>query len=172
MRAKHAELVNAGEIEAVTVQCHPLALAFSNAAPETSLGAKFSMPHAVAAALVLGEAGAAAFGAQVLADQNITALRMRVEMVHWVASLLPPNDRPARIVVAMKNGNKFSAECLSAQGGPDRPLPEDIWREKMQSLAAPVYPLIVGVFEEIVLGDANRLDQRWADTVREITRQP
>src|SRR3546814_10040573 len=60
--------LNAQEIDSITVECHPLALAFSNAAPATTLGAKFSMPHAVAAALALGQGGAAAFSTNSLAD--------------------------------------------------------------------------------------------------------
>ena len=169
LRAGHGALALPEQIAGVAVQCHPLALAFANAAPATTLGAKFSLPHAVAAALVLGDAGAPAFAARTLADPAIAALRERVGMEAWPGPLAPPNDRPARVTVTLHDGRAFSAECLSARGGPDRPLPDDTWIGKMRVLAEPAYPAIVGVFQEIVRGDARRLAQPWPETVRDIT---
>lgn len=170
LRAHHPEVAASGQIDSIAVQTHPLALPLVNPAPQTTLGAKFSMPHAVAAALVLGDAGAAAFDARALIDPAIAQLRGCVTTDAWTPVLAPPNDRPARVTVMMRDGHSFTAECLSARGGSDRPLPPDVWADKMRALAAPVYPAIVGVFEELVSGDARRLAQKWADVVREICR--
>jgi 2-methylcitrate dehydratase PrpD len=168
LRAQHPDVADIGRIESIAVQTHALALPLVNPAPGTTLGAKFSMPHAVAASLALGDAGAAGFDARALADPAIVQLRKRVATTPWTPVLAPPNDRPARVTVRMRDGRSFMAQCLSARGGSDRPLPPDVWIDKMRALAEPAYPSIVGVFEELVRGDRRRLDQKWPDVVRAI----
>ncbi len=172
LRAEHPDLARPGAIERIDVQTHPLALPLVNPAPGTTLGAKFSMPHAVAAALLQGHAGAAAFSSDTLADAAIGQLRQRVATTAWEPLLPAPNDRPARVTVRLADGSILSAECLSARGGPDRPLPADTWRTKLIELAQPVYPRIVAVLDEIVSGDARRRAQPWPDLVREMTQSP
>ena len=49
--------------------------ALRNAEPETVLAAKFSMPHAIAATVHLGTAGARAFTEDKLRDEGIAKLR-------------------------------------------------------------------------------------------------
>jgi 2-methylcitrate dehydratase PrpD len=168
LRARHGEVAQAAEVAAVVVDCHPLAQAFTQVSPATTLGAKFSMPHAVAAALVLGDAGAAAFSARSLEDSRVTRLRNQVRMQAWAQPLSPPNERPARVTVTLRNGQVFAAECLSARGGPDRPLPEDTWAAKMRELAEPAYPGIVTVFQQIVDAQAHSRAQSWREIADEI----
>jgi 2-methylcitrate dehydratase PrpD len=168
LRARQAGLASPEHIDSVVVHCHPLALAFSEPSPGTTLGAKFSMPHAVAAALVKGDAGATAFSARSLVDERIARLREQVRMQVWNGPLAPPNDRPARVTVTLRGGELLSAECLSARGGPDRPLPDDTWVEKMRALAEPAYPDIVAVLQQIVDAQPRRLAQSWAEIAREI----
>lgn len=162
--------LDAEGIDSVGVDCHPLALAFVNAAPATTLGAKFSMPHAVAAALTLGQGGSAAFSTRSLADPRIARLRPLVVLREWTGPLTPPHDRPARVSVKLRSGQTASAECRSALGGPDRPLPQDAWKDKMRALAQPAYPRIVGLFSELAAVDERRLAQTWAQIAHEITR--
>jgi 2-methylcitrate dehydratase PrpD len=169
LRSKHPGLAQAGRIERIEVQTHPLALPLVNPAPHTTLGAKFSMPHAVGAALLMGDAGAPAFTAATLDDPVLRKLRTRVQTGAWEPLLPPPHDRPARVTVHTVDGASLSAECLSARGGPDRPLPESTWRDKMQELALPAYPGIVGIFDGIVQGDAQRRAQSWSSIAAEIT---
>lgn len=168
LRAAQPQVADARQIEAIQVQTHPLALPLVNANPQTTLGAKFSMPHAVAAALLRGDAGAASFAAPTLQDPALAALRERVATSAWSPALPPPHDRPARVTVRTRDGGQYSADCLSARGGSDRPLPTDVWRDKLRELAQPAYPAIVAVFDEIVGGDAARRRQPWPDAVRAI----
>lgn len=170
LRAAHPALAQHGRIETIDVQTHPLALPLVNRAPRTTLGAKFSMPHAVAAALLHGNAGATAFSVETLEDAAMGQLRQRVTTTAWEPLLPPPNDRPARVTVRLVDGSSVTAECLSARGGPDRPLPVDTWRAKLVELAQPVYPRTVPVFDEIVAGDARRRAQPWPELVRELTQ--
>jgi 2-methylcitrate dehydratase PrpD len=156
------------EVRAITVETHPLAMPLVNPAPHTTLAAKFSMSHAMAAALAMGSGGADAFAATTLADPRLAKLRERVSVRPWAELPPPPNDRPARVRVAFADGSALEATCLSAQGGPDRPLPPETVLEKMSALASPVYPRMRAVFEELVALPGARLAQGWADIVTEI----
>jgi 2-methylcitrate dehydratase PrpD len=156
------------EVATITVETHALALPLVNSRPHTTLAAKFSMSHAMAAALAMGSGGADAFAATTLADERLARLRERVRVKPWENVPPPPNDRPARVVVELAGGERLSAECLSAQGGPDRPLPPETVLQKMSALAVPAYPRIRGVFEDLMALPAVRRAQGWADIVTEI----
>lgn len=158
------------DVAAVRVETHALALPLVNAQPRTTLGAKFSMPHAVAAALVKGSGGADAFSADTLADPAIGRLRERVTLAPWMPELPAPNDRPARVIIELRDGRRVQGECLSAAGGPDRPLPPDTVFEKMSALAEPAYPGIRPLFETLATLPANRMAQGWAGIVGEFCK--
>jgi 2-methylcitrate dehydratase PrpD len=158
------------EISAISVETHALALPLVNPRPHTTLAAKFSMSHAMAAALATGSGGAEAFAAATLADPVIARLRERVSVKPWQPELPPPNDRPARVTVVLRDGRRLQAECLSAKGGPDRPLPSQVVLEKTTALASPVYPNMRRVFEQLLESPASRMARGWADIVTEICR--
>ncbi len=156
------------EVEAIRVETHPLAIGLVNARPGSTLGAKFSMSHAVAAALVTGTGGADAFAASTLADPAIDRLRSKLSVAPYGRDLPPPNDRPSRVIIEFKGGRKVENECLSAIGGPDRPLPPEVVFDKITALAAPVYPKMRQVMEELATLPAARLSRGWSDTVAEM----
>ncbi len=149
------------DIEFMTVDTHGLALPLTDARPRTTLGAKFSMPHAIAAAMVTGTGGAAAFSAATLHHPVLAGLRERVRVQPYAPELSAPNDRPARLTVTLKSGRSFQGECLSAQGGPDRPLPPKTVFAKLDELAGPVYPRMRAGFEELANLPAARRTQGW-----------
>jgi 2-methylcitrate dehydratase PrpD len=169
LRALHPHLAQLEHIERIEVQTHPLALPLVNPWPSTTLGAKFSMPHAVAAALQKGDAGAQAFTTATLSEPDIVRLRQRVHTSAWPALPAPPHDRPAGVTIYLRDGSSLSAQCLSARGGSDRPLPADTWRVKLGDLAQPAYPRIVSIMDEIVGGHAPRMNQSWRAIVQDIT---
>ena len=153
------------DIASIDVESYPMAMALLNDSPQTTLGAKFSMSHAVAAALATGTGGADAFTAATLTEQTIARLRHQVRVAATERTLPPPNDRPARVRVRLRSGTAVEAECLSAAGGPDRPLPPSVVFEKLQSLASPVYPQIASVMQLLVALDPHALKAGWSDTV-------
>ncbi|WP_210492881.1 MmgE/PrpD family protein [Patulibacter sp. SYSU D01012] len=110
----------------VEVRTHPLALKLDGARPATSLAAKFSVPHVAAAALVRGAVDADACAPAALADPRIAALRERVRLVPFSPVPVPPHDRPATVVVTLRDGTTVERTCMSAIGSPDRPLPVDV----------------------------------------------
>jgi 2-methylcitrate dehydratase PrpD len=136
-----------------------------NPRPDTTLGAKFSMSHAVAAALATGTGGAEAFAAGTLADPLIDGLRGKVSVAARERELPPPLDRPARVIVELIDGSEIDAECLSAVGGPDRPLPPEVVFEKVAALASPVYPRMLPVLESIARLEPGSLQLGWRDLV-------
>ena len=156
-------------IEAIDIATHALARPLMNPRPDTTLGAKFSMPHAVAAALVMGSGGAEAFASSTLARNDIDALRQRVRVTSYSPELPPPNDRPARALVRLRDGRTLTAECLSARGGADRPLPPETVGDKLIQLAVPVYPAIVGTLAPVRALDRAALARGWRDLVDDFT---
>lgn len=155
-------------VKSITVQTHVLALPLANPKPQTTLAAKFSMPHAMAAALAKGSGGADAFAFETLDNEEIRRLRERVSVQPWQDVPPPPNDRPARVIVELEGGRRLQAECLSARGGPDRPLPPETVLQKLSALASPAYPRMRPVVEELMAPPSRRLAQGWSDIVKEM----
>jgi len=160
---------NAGEIERVTVEAHRLGMSLDNRKPATTLAAKFSLPHIVAATCVLGHAGAEAFASSTLADPVIAGLRDRVELKPLERELPPPNDRGARVTLWLKDATPRTAECLSARGGPDRPFAAAEIEQKIARITESVYPAFPGVAKRLIAAEAALLRRGWADIVTEIT---
>ena len=152
-------------IDRVVVEAHPLAQLLPNPQPATTLGAKFSLPHAVAAALVTGSGGADAFASVTLRDLGIARLRERVHIEPYADLPAPPHDRPARVRVQLHDGASFEAQCLSALGSPDRPLPSRTFDDKIHGLTIDAYPHLPGVLASIVALDPARTAQGWSRVV-------
>jgi 2-methylcitrate dehydratase PrpD len=152
-------------VDTIAVEAHALALLLPNPRPATTLAAKFSLPHTVAAALVTGSGGADAFASDTLHNPAIAHLRERVVIAPYAPLPAPPNDRPAQVRVRLHDGRTFEAQCLSAQGGPDRPFPPAVLASKLAALAAPVYPRLPDVLSKVLSLDATRMEQGWAAIV-------
>lgn len=133
--ARHAELKDIGSIESITVQVHALGYGLNDAAPITTLGSKFSVPHAVASAFVHGHGGVAAFNTDALHADAVVALRQRIRLEAFPDPRPWPEDRPARVSVATRSGKQYSEVCWSAQGGPDRPYSEEVLWDKIEALS-------------------------------------
>jgi 2-methylcitrate dehydratase PrpD len=167
-QALRAELVARGalaRVARVQVETHAGAMVLTNTHPATTLATKFSVPHIIAATLLHGEAGVAEFTHQAMNDPEIGELRQRVDLKLYEPKREPPNDRPARVTAVLQSGETLSAECLSAQGGPDRPFSDSVLWKKIVGLAAPAYPGFGPVFEEIVALEKGWLERPWAQAV-------
>ncbi len=157
-------------IVGIDVATHDLALPLQNAQPHNTLAAKFSMAHALAAALVTGEAGAPAFASGSIHDARVDALRQKVEMRPWPGPPgAPPNDRPAQVRIRFADGSSLEATCLSARGGTDRPFPDAARIEKIAGLTAASYPRLGHVAETLVALPAAQLQRSWRDIVQDFS---
>jgi 2-methylcitrate dehydratase PrpD len=144
--------VGRGEVEEVLVQTHPLALPLSDPQPRTALGGKFSVPHVVASVLASGRTDAVVFGADGLAEPATAALRPLVRLAPFEPLPEAPHDRPARVEVRLRDGSRRTAVCLSAVGGPDRPLGVEDVLGKIADLTGSTAPGFATAARGIVLG--------------------
>ncbi|HEY7651298.1 MAG TPA: MmgE/PrpD family protein [Methylomirabilota bacterium] len=119
-----AERLHAGQVERVVVTTIPFGPRMADPAPASVLGAKFSIPYAVAAALVLGRADVSAFVEPALADPRIRALAARVEV--RVDPRMSPrrSDYPTAVVeIVLKDGRALSGSTSVVRGDFENPVP-------------------------------------------------
>ena len=149
------------DIKRVVVEAHARGLTLDNYNPETTLAAKFSMPHIVAATLVLGHAGVEAFNSLALHQPEVVELRGRIELRPFLPEQEWPNDRPARVTVELKNGQVLSRDCMSAKGGPDRPFTEEEILAKVTQLTSEVYPNLASTLTDLLVLTPVKKAERW-----------
>ncbi len=160
------QLRGGAQVKSVLVEGSAMAMNFSNRSPETTLGAKFSIPHAVAATLVHGADAPGNFLDPSLRDESIIALRQRVAMRQLPAVKPWPLDRPARVTLELADGTRLSADCDAALGSPARPLDAQRVLQKIRDLAerdAPgLEPAVVKLRQAIAAGSIeNATCREW-----------
>ena len=123
------------DIEAVELRVHPLVLELTgNKTPQTGLQGKFSVYHAVGAALVLGRVGVAEFADEIVQDPRVMAVRDRVSAV------ADDNIREAGAVVTirLKDGRTVEEVVEQASGSLECPLSDEDMDAKVHALADPL----------------------------------
>lgn len=165
----HADLkargLGSAAIKAIMVETHPRGETLTAVSPATSLSAKFSMPHAVAASAVFGEGGRVAFDEASLNEPEIMRLREKVEIRPHPSIGVWPNDRPARVTWTLDDGSQIVGECGSAAGGADRPFPRETLEAKFGELTQEAFPDMAAVFKAMIDQDAATLGEPWRRTV-------
>lgn len=127
-----------GRVESVDVATYPAAARLTENDPETDLGARFSIPAAVAAALTAGGTGPDAVR-EALEDPAATALADRVSVaVDDEFAARAPDRRGARVTVTLSDGQEVAESVPAARGGEHDPYSEAELHEKFVSLAGPV----------------------------------
>lgn len=165
--ALDGHVLDAADISEIRIETHEKALKLENAAPRTTLAAKFSMQHVAAATLLTGAADAGAFHPDTLSDAGFAAVRDRVTLVPFEPALPAPEDRPARVRITLGSGRTLTGECRSARGGPDRPFTPDEIREKGRRSIDAAYPGGADRLAPILGGAGDGL--RWGSLVRDMT---
>jgi len=157
-------------VQRIDVETHPLGMALDNRAPDTTLAGKFSMQHIVATTLINGSADHRAFTSTMLEREDVVRLRDRVVLAPFHDELTPPRDRPARVTITLRDGRILSEECWSAQGGPDRPLTEDMVLDKITSLTVDIYPRFAPAIRRLLRAPRSYVDHGWDKLVRSMLR--
>jgi len=162
---QHPELKGGTGVTQIEIQTHRLGMTLNDTQPVTTLGAKFSMPHALAASLVYGHGGAEAFSTQSMQDERIARMRLNVSMRLADEELAWPHDRPAYVTLVTAEGQRFSANCLSARGGPDRPFSDpELW-QKIQALSHMSAPGLTQTMQALHAQCANNANHAaWSNT--------
>jgi len=135
LRAASAGLDHSA-VESVLVETYSLAVELDDPAPKNVLAGKFSVPFAMASALVNGSTGVDSFTMKNVEDPRILDLAQRVKVVEDVAMTARlPHKRPARITLTMKSGQVLQAATETNRGDWSDPFPAVEIREKYLSLA-------------------------------------
>jgi 2-methylcitrate dehydratase PrpD len=127
------------EVAKVQVTTIPFGLRMADATPANRLAAKFSIPWAVAAALVRGQADLAAFEPAALDDARIRALARRVEVTADVEMSPRRTDHAtAHVRITLRDGRALTASTTVVRGDAVDPVPESEVVAKFAALTAPV----------------------------------
>lgn len=150
--------VDRDDIVEIHVETHPLARALGTVTPPTVLGGKFSLPHAVSVVLATGSIAPRVFSGELLHDPFVRELRTRVRITEWAPLPEPPEDRPAKVTVTLRDGSIRAQTVLSAVGGPDRALAQEQLISKFETLTAPRHPHFASVSQGFMGSDNPDLD--------------
>lgn len=122
-------------IEAVELTVGPLVRKLTgNPAPQTGLEGKFSVYHAVAAAVVHGAAGETQFSDACVRDPRVVAVRNRVTTREDPAI----GRTEARVTIRTRDGRSFDRHVEHALGTLARPMSDADLEGKFKGLAAGV----------------------------------
>lgn len=125
-----------GQVTDVRVAVAGKAGEFVERTPTTSLGARFSLPHAVAASLTTGTGGPAAFSRESTGQAEVVALRQRVHLLERTNGAQDGlDDRGATVEVSTDDGSTFVAEVAKPLGDPERPFTAEELVRKFVDLA-------------------------------------
>ena len=143
LRAQHP--VAAEDVAKIQVATIPFGVRMADPEPTAPLAARFSIPYAVAASMVLGRTDPTAFRAETMRDQRIRDLARRVEVTVDPEASPRRIDRPtARVRVTLRDGTALESTKTVSRGDAANPVPAGEVEEKFSRLASPV------------LGDAAR----------------
>ncbi len=116
------EAVAAEAVERVDVASYLYAAELDDQAPRNTLGAKFSVPFAVATRLVRGSSRVENFTWDALRDERVQALAKRVFVVADKAMTAKlPQFRPARVDVRLRDGRTLTSDVEANRGDDQDP---------------------------------------------------
>jgi 2-methylcitrate dehydratase PrpD len=137
LRAQHR--FTDDDVASVHITSIPFGLRMLDTEPQSMLGAKFSIPYAVAAALVLGRTDTAAFEDRVLDDARIRAMAKRIDVAADDEMALKRADYPtAHVRIGLRDGRTLSQTTGVVRGDAANPVSSGEVVGKFLSLASGV----------------------------------
>lgn len=134
------ETIPADAIERVDVASYLYAAELDDQAPRNTLGAKFSVPFAVATRLVRGSSAVGNFTWEAVRDERVQALAKRVFVTEDKAMTAKlPQFRPARVDLRLRDGRTLTAAVEANRGDDQDPYSRDELAGKYFSLTARVW---------------------------------
>jgi len=126
------------DVAALRLETYAEALRYAgNRAPARAIQAQFSLSWAVAAALIQGDLGPAAYTDAALADPALRRLEALVELAEDTA-LTKAEQRGARLIVTLADGETHQASIGAMAGDPGQALNDEAVLAKCQLFAGPV----------------------------------
>jgi 2-methylcitrate dehydratase PrpD len=128
-------------IARITVTSVPFVTRMSEPAPANMLAAKFSVPYAVAAAVVTGGSGVAAFLDGPRENPRVQELARRIEVHGDPAMSMRSTGKPtARVDVTLRDGRVLTQTTSVVHGDAEHPASRAVLTEKFLRLANPTLP--------------------------------
>ncbi|MCH7479933.1 MAG: MmgE/PrpD family protein [Chloroflexi bacterium] len=125
------------EIRSVEVATYDIAATLKETHPTTPLAGRFSIPHTVAATLVLGNANPEAFTLDALNNPDIQALASKVILTENPDfTAMAPAKRPASVTIIFNSGEEKQHTVYGSKGDPDQPMSPDELETKFQQLTS------------------------------------
>ncbi|OLL31685.1 hypothetical protein BTH42_10225 [Burkholderia sp. SRS-W-2-2016] len=174
--AERGTLPAAADISSIEVTTYKYAAELTDPAPRNTLGAKFSVPFAVATRIVNGSSGLSSFTQDAIRNPDVLALASRVSVVEdpsMTARL--PQERPARVRVFDSNGQIHEAEVGVNRGDDTSPYTTRELENKFLDLCERVWPRSHAdalLNSTLTLGDAKCGDEASFASWLEMLRRP
>ena len=135
VQLRNAHALQAGDIERVDLRVHPLVLELTGKrAPRSGLEGKFSVYHACAAGIIFGRAGEQEFSDEIVARQDVVALRDRVQAQADANIAEAATD----VTITLKGGRTHRLHIEHAIGSLERPMSDDDLAAKFHGLVDPI----------------------------------
>lgn len=139
--AARGALPDAEQISAIAVTSYAYAAELDDPAPHNTLGAKFSVPFAVATRIVHGSSGLRSFSQDAVQNPRVRSLAARVSITEDPAMTRRlPLERPARVVITLRGGTMVEAEVGANRGDDALPYSRDELRGKFLDLTTRIWP--------------------------------
>src|SRR5204863_8827382 len=122
----------------ISVTSIPFVVRMADPDPRTMLSAKFSIPYAVASAVVRHGTFVDAFQDDAREDARIRGLATRVVVQGDESMSLRSDGVTARVAIALRDGRTLAGETRVAHGDAAAPPDRSERLKKFASLAAPV----------------------------------
>jgi 2-methylcitrate dehydratase PrpD len=134
----HTEGISAHDVQRIRVTSLPFVTRMADPSPANMLASKFSVPYAVAAALVKGTTDVSAFQDAVRDDPRVRELAARVEVAgDATMSMRGGPDRPtARVSVELGDGRVLTREAAIVHGDAANPRARHELEAKFRALAS------------------------------------
>jgi len=135
VQLRNAHGVGAQDIARIDLRVHPLVLELTGKkTPRTGLEAKFSVYHACAVGIIFGQAGEAEFADEIVARDDVVALRGRVNAVSDDGM----DEAAADVTLTLNDGRTHHVFVEHAIGSLERPMSADDLARKFHGLVDPV----------------------------------
>ena len=111
-----------GQIASLDVRAYMLAAMLKEKNVQTSFGARFSVPFALASIIVRGRSGLESFDDAAVANPEIQALAKRIELREDKSfSARYPAEQPVSIRAVLRDGTAYEGHCVVTRGEPANP---------------------------------------------------
>ena len=132
--------IDAAAIERIEVRAYKMAAYLSNPAPKNWFGTRFSVPFALATAIVGGRAGLHAYSDEAVADPRVMALAACVELVEDAEfTRVYPAAQRVHLLIRLRDGRSIEGRCEITSGEPSRPHGREALERKYRELAEPLW---------------------------------